>query len=283
MGNFHALCLILIQLCVPLESLLRKIIPTKPITWNKIGLVVPWNFRGWGRSWRHEMSSAFKCICSCTQISLQEAEPALCPVPWYLFLEWLSHPFQSILGSVVSRRSLCCSAAGGDSPMPCPSPPWLPCRALRAQVTELISTAPHKGKRTFFTLNSDFEMYLPLSQTKVFLSDNVQKIFISNSFVLFHDSLIILLAIKFLQYVEIDMLVDMFHIALVDWVGGLVDLGFFKHIDTSESHKKIHSRKYHYKRKWIFLKWDFLKYIWCFHSMKTYALSLTQNPVFTWI
>lgn len=81
-------------------------------------------------------------------------------------------------------------------------------------------------------------MYLPLSQTKVFLSDNVQKIFISNSFVLFHDSLIILLAIKFLQYVEIDMLVDMFHIALVDWVGGLVDLGFFKHIDTSESHKK---------------------------------------------
>lgn len=107
--------------------------------------------------------------------------------------------------------------------MPCPQPSLAalraqPCLGSGHRAHQHSSSPAHKGQRIFFTLNSDFEMYLPLSQTKVFLSDNVQKIFISSSFMLFHDSLIILLAAKFLQYVGIDMLVDMFHIALTCFI-----------------------------------------------------------------
>lgn len=146
MGNFQALCLIVIQLCGPLESLLRKIIPTKPIIWNKIELVVPWNFRGWARSWRQGMSSAFECPCSCTQVSLRSQSLFFAlPHDTFFFNDFHIH-FKAPWVLQFPRSACAGLLQQGTAPCPVPSPPWLPSWLSPAwpQATELISTAPHQ-------------------------------------------------------------------------------------------------------------------------------------------
>lgn len=103
-------CLILIKFCGTLERLLRKIIPSEPITRNEIELVVSQKFRVYARCWKVlNALSSFKCAWSCRHVSRPIKEQAPSSVLQYcsLFPEWLPHSFQSLLVLHCNQKGHC--------------------------------------------------------------------------------------------------------------------------------------------------------------------------------